>query len=314
MNKHLIRIIPVFFILASCQNSNNEEENKKTYKYIEIVAEQSAIGGVRQEEEEPKEITAVSDSAAYLEAFKTFTISSKVSKDMIETYGNMNSSPVKFLLLNEKAQDISKTVYFIDKSLREKEIIDQFYSMGNMVKANYDRTNEEKTKQFQSNAKIDSAKVKELSKFFRQKKDEFSNYNRIWFEPNSAPKYTNKNGLYCYFLTENGMPSNLRFRFQYYAEEWLFFSRIQFSIDGTAYEYIPNDTETDSGDGGKIWEWCDQALTASDKELFYALANANSAKIKIIGRQYHDTKVVSTEQIKDIKRTLDLYNAMGGQY
>ena len=85
MNKHLIRIIPVFFILASCQNSNNEEENKKTYKYIEIVAEQSAFGGVRQEEEEPKEIKAVSDSAAYLEAFKTFTISSKVSKDMIET-------------------------------------------------------------------------------------------------------------------------------------------------------------------------------------------------------------------------------------
>ena len=101
------------------------------------------------QEEEPKEIKAVSDSAAYLEAFKTFTISSKVSRDMIETYGTMNSSPVKFLLLNDKAQDISKTVYFIDKSLREKEIIDQFYSMGNMVKANYDSANEEKTKQFQ---------------------------------------------------------------------------------------------------------------------------------------------------------------------
>ena len=126
--------------------------------------------------------------------------------------------------------------------------------------------------------------------------------------------YTNKNGLYCYFLTEKGVPSNLRFRFQYHAEEWLFFSRIQFSIDGKAYEYIPDDTETDSGNGGKIWEWCDQALRPTDKELFYALANAKSAKIKIIGRQYYNTKEVSQEQIRDIKRAIDLYNAMGGQY
>ena len=46
------------------------------------------------------------------------------------------------------------------------------------------------------------------------------------------------------------MPSNLRFRIQYYADDWLF-NKVQFSIDGKAYEYIPSDTERDCGYGGK---------------------------------------------------------------
>jgi len=315
MNKILFGIISTLFILSSCKNLNDDEEKSKKYTYIEIVSEQSAFGGNRHKDaNEPKDINAISDSAAYLEAFLRFHISSRVSSHFAKTYGTMSSIPVKFLLLNEKGIDISMTVTFTDKALKEKEIIDQIYSKSNVVKANDDIAKEENSKQFQSTAKIDSAKVKELSKFFRQKKDEFSNNNRTWYEPKSAPEFTNRNGLYCYFSTENEVPSNLRLRFQYHAEDWLFFSRIQFSIDGTAYEYIPYDTETDSGNGGKIWEWCDQALTPTDKDLIYALANAKAAKMKIIGRQYHDTKVVSADQITDIKRTLELYNALGGNY
>jgi hypothetical protein len=122
------------------------------------------------------------------------------------------------------------------------------------------------------------------------------------------------NGIYCYFQTENNIPSNLRFRVQYHADDWLFISRIQFSIDGKAYDYIPSDVETDSGNGGRIWEWFDESLDSSDKELIDALANAKSAKMKLIGKQYHDIKAITTEQINSIKRTLEMYNAMGGNY
>jgi hypothetical protein len=72
-------------------------------------------------------------------------------------------------------------------------------------------------------------------------------------------------------------------------------------------------TETDSGDGGKIWEWFDESVSVSDKQLINALANSKSAKMKLIGRQYFDVKNISQDQIKGIKRTLELYQAMGGK-
>ena len=171
-----------------------------------------------------------------------------------------------------------------------------------------------KTESFKQTASVDSAKIKELVKGFRQKKDEYSNDNKIWYQPKSSPIYANANGIYCYFCTENGVPSNLRFRLQYYADDWLFFKSVRFSIDGKAYEYTPMKTETDSGDGDYIWEWFDESLSDTDKDLIYALSNAKNAKMKLDGRQYYKEKGISQEQINSIKKTLDLYQAMGGQY
>lgn len=303
--KQLIGLFLIAISMTSCM---------KKYDYIEVVKETEILGNVETKEKEAKVIKAFSDSAAYLEAFKYFCISLKVNNDMIQSIGTTYSTPIDFKLMNDKGVDISKTIFFDSKELRKKEIKESIFSMSNSIQVSVEKNKQENIKNFNNIAKIDSAKIKDLKKYFRQKKDDFSNNNRIWFEPKSAPQYTNRNGLYCYFQTENGIPSNLRLRFQYYADDWLFFNRIQFAIDGKAYEYIPNDTETDSGDGGKIWEWCDQSLLQSDKELIYALANAKSAKMKIIGRQYHDQKSISQEQIKSIKQTIDLYNALGGQY
>ena len=34
-----------------------------------------------------------------------------------------------------------------------------------------------------------------------------------------------------------------------------------------------------------IWEWFDESVTSSDRELIYALSNAENAKMKVIGSQ-----------------------------
>jgi hypothetical protein len=67
---------------------------------------------------------------------------------------------------------------------------------------------------------IDPVKVKELSKHFIEKKDEFSNTK--WIEPKTRPKYTNQNGYCMYFSTENGVANNPRFLIQYESDDWLF--------------------------------------------------------------------------------------------
>jgi hypothetical protein len=124
---------------------------------------------------------------------------------------------------------------------------------------------------------VDSPKIKQLKPFFRIKKDEYSKTSEIMFKPKSAPTFVNSNGLYCYFITENEIPSNFRFRLQYYSDDWIFFRQVNFLIDGKVYEYYPFNIKTDCGDGGRIWEWFDDKVSGCDKDLIYALANAKKA-------------------------------------
>lgn len=288
--------------------------SSRKYQYIEIAEEQEILGGTNITEKDPEFITAPNDSTAYVQAYQKFYISIKVFKDMQETYGMSAYKPIDFKLINDKGIDISKSTSFVNKKLIEQEISNEILSKENGLKELQKEAEKDKLEEFKASATIDSVKIKELKKYFNQKKDEFDPSGRTWYEPKSAPQYVNRNGIYCYFQTINGVPSNLRFRIQYYADKWLFFNKVQFSIDGNAYEYIPNNTETDNGDGGMIWEWFDENLSVKDKNLIEALANAKNAKMKFIGRQYYDIKTISQQQILDIKRTLDLYRAMGGKY
>ena len=311
MKKYDVRY---FSTILLCMVALFSCDTRKSYKYVELVQEESVFGGTTSKDKEAKQIKAENDTLAYLEAYENFCISAKVTKDMQSSLGKVYSIPKNFKLYNSKGINIKDEVSFASKSTKEKEIEERIFSLENSIQKAVEKTKIEKAASFKQSSTIDSAKIKELIKYFRQEKDEYSNNHKIWYQPKSAPQYTNANGIYCYFNTENGVPGSLRFRLQYYADDWLFFSSVRFSIDGNAYEYIPMKTETDNGDGGYIWEWFDEALSDTDKELIYALSNAKNAKMKLNGRQYYKEKGISQQQISSIKKTLDLYKAMGGQY
>lgn len=201
----------------------------------------------------------------------------------------------------KKGNDIT-SINFVTKERREKEILEEIMQMD---------FSDEKTEQ--TKLTVDSNKIRELMPYFKTKKDEFSTDEVVWYEPKTRPAYINRNGIFCYFQTKNGMPCNFRFSIQYYADDWLFFKKVFFSIDSNAYEYVPYKVETDNGNGGMIWEWFDESVTSSsDVKLIRALASAKQAKMKLVGRQYHNVKAITPSQIRDIKRTLELYEAMGG--
>ncbi|MBQ8655519.1 MAG: hypothetical protein IJ527_00410 [Prevotella sp.] len=296
--KNYILLLTAALTLTAC--------NKK-YKYVETVQEKSILSGSTIQEKESKEISAPSDSAAYLDAFQKFCISLKVYNDMQKKgMADYLDVPLGFKLYNNKGEDITDIVFYT--KAEQMEIISaRILSMENIVDGTKEKTP-------QQESKVDSAKIKELLPFFEVKKDEFDPKGLTWYTPKSAPTYTSQNGIYLYFNITEGKPGPLRFRIQYYASDWLFFKKVQFAIDEKAYEYIPAKTETDNGHGGMIWEWFDEALTSSDRDLIYALSTAKSAKMKFIGRQYHNIKVIDNKQIEDINRALELYKAMGGIY
>ena len=157
------------------------------------------------------------------------------------------------------------------------------------------------------------AKMKPL---YREKKDEFS--TSTFYIPKKAPMYRNRNGVYCYFGSEDGVTQyNFRFVYQYYADDWLFIRSLIFNIDGDIITVTPK-METDCGDGGKIWEWCDENVNYNsagiDEDFILKIANAKSVKVKMNGSQYYDTRTLTAEQIKSIKDTYDYYVAMGGKF
>lgn len=297
----------VLTMLVSCQPS-------KKYEYVEIVMEESILGGAELVEKDGVTILAKNDSSAYLEAYQTYCISEKVAQDIRAALGSVTTTPKDFKLINEQGNDIALFVDFVGMDSLKNGIRSRIFDRDNSLKKAVENNKQKEIENFKKTVKQDSTKIKYLKRFFYSKKDEFDPKSSVWHIPKSAPKYNNRNGLYCYFQSNDGMPSNLRFRMQYYADDWLFIKKVRFSIDGKAFEFIPYDTETDSGNGGKIWEWFDEPMGKSNTELLNALANAKSAKIKFIGRQYHKIKTISNVQIRDIKRSLELFKAMGGYY
>lgn len=304
MKQHLLFLLGIIMtMLTSCDSS---------YTYVEKIEELDINGGTTIKDKEQEFIKAPNDTLAYYKAFEKYCISRKANENISKRLGVSYPKPVGFKLLNSKGEDVTEIVPLVQR-LKEEEAIEQrIFSLPSSTKNGDSKENETNDNSSNYPVKKDSAQISELIKFFTKTKDEFSPQGLTWYKPKSAPKYTNRNGLYCYFQTENDVPSNLRLRFQYYSENWIFIRKVQFLIDGQAFEYTPLNLETDSGDGGMIWEWFDESVSDQNLSILIALANAKTAKIKLIGSKYYDVKNISQNEITSIKQTLRLYSAMGG--
>lgn len=292
MKKLLTILLPAILLIISCQFD-------KSYKY--------AIG-----QDQPVEIKAKSDSAAFVTAYEMFCKSLKSTGILQQTLEDYNAPPKRFYLYNSKGDDITFTALVPERDRLEREIEERVFSQ---VTSQVDRKIIlENLAAFKILAKIDQAKIDSLMPWFTVHKDEFDPKRPVSYRPKAAPYHTNSNHIYCYFHVKKGIPGAIRFRAQYYADTWLFFTRVQFSINGDAFELIPGYTDRNLGSDGKIWEWFDIELREKEKELIFALASSHTAKVKFAGRHYSAVHNIPQSQIDDIRRTMELYYAMGGSY
>lgn len=281
MKKYLLISLLLAFTFSSCN---------KAYTYIQN-------GKIMES------ISAPNDSIAYLKAFEKFCISLKAWKDMKDKGMTLIDVPTEFKIVDNHGNEI---IPYINKAVLDS-IENRIMSLGNTMDG---VLSESKEIQEQTEVKIDSSKIQKLLPLFTIKKDEFDPQGKTWIIPKNAPKYVNRNGMYCYFMKLGDNVSNFRFQIQYYADDWLFIQKYQFSIDGVAYEFIPNNVERDHD--STIWEWCDEEMIGSDAAIIKALSKAKEAKIKFVGRQYHKIRNISKKELQSIKNTVDLYIAMGG--
>jgi len=293
MKKLYLLLISLF--LVSCNNYNS-----KIYTYVE----EELDLGTHSVEEKEQVFTEISDSAAFLNAYKKYLISKVARASATRASGAQFTELKGYKLLDENKNEITNTVIF-DK--KDSLMLDLEKTIGSL---SIDNNTSSKT----IKPKLNTEELEHLKKLFIYKKDEFDPDGLTWVTPKSAPKHVNENGIYCYFEAGQITSINLRFRLQYTSDEWLFMERCQFLIDGKAYEYTPINLKRDSGNGGEIWEWFDDSVDSSNKDIIIALSQAKTAKVKIKGNQYFDIVKITTKQLKTIKNTLDLYESTGGTF
>jgi len=291
-----IRLLLFFVLLNSCDSIT-----KKKYTLLLHSKEKGILGIGIDYKTDSSVLEYESDSAAYFYGKLRYQIGVEFNK-----VTNLGTETYDFEVLNEQRENIKYKLNAESIADMDKRAIEAAKKSGKELKTNLNKPNE--------NLKVieETPQIIELKKKFRIKKDEFDENNIVWYQPKSSPIYRNSNGFYCYFGTKNGSPYVLRIVHQYSSDDWLFIQSYKFSIDGKAYSYTPSDMKTDNDNG--IWEWSDEVVDSEIKEILNALINCKSAKIRLEGRQYYDTKTITTSQIKSIKETIELYKLIGGEF
>lgn len=151
--------------------------------------------------------------------------------------------------------------------------------------------------------------MEELLPFFnRTRKPE-----GVQYLPTDVNMVDDQNALYFYFNVKNSRPGALRLRAQYYADDPLGITKVEFTIDGYNYYFTPSATQEGNDGRRMFWENFDDQLSSSDKDLIYALAHSTWVRVTYLGsRGVNHVKMLSKGQIKDFYRTLTLYRSMGG--
>ena len=108
MKKLLILLLPAILLITSCQF-------EKSYKYI--------FG-----QDQPVEIKAKSDSAAFVTAYEMFCNSLKSSGILKQTLEDYNAPPKRFFLYNSKGEDITFTANVPERESVESAIEERVFS------------------------------------------------------------------------------------------------------------------------------------------------------------------------------------------
>jgi hypothetical protein len=134
--------------------------------------------------------------------------------------------------------------------------------------------------------KIDSlqkeiSKIKDVS---YSKKDEFKSIE--WIQP-KLEKNTYDNTIYAYYGKDTSSVYSPRIVIRYYGDDWIFWKKAIFLVDGETFNFIPEETPK-RDNNTEVWETADSNLSDMFIEKFMAFKNAKSVKYRLEGEHVKD--------------------------
>ena len=138
-----------------------------------------------------------------------------------------------------------------------------------------------------------------------------------WYRHKDCNCYSNN--YFCFYLyfgvskRGNILPLHLKIEYQGGLSNGKYsIKKISYTVDGMLYEYLPDPFKYNSKNRSLE---SDEQITYSSRKLINALLTAQKVTVVITpsGAQWVETKL-SDSQILKVKRTIELYKAMGGFY
>ena len=129
-----------------------------------------------------------------------------------------------------------------------------------------------------------------------------------WYEPTVMPKYTDTRCFVLPYIGQNSYGTWLRMKYNYTGDDWIFFKKVIFLVDGkktTRTLHYFNDIVRDN-QYGVVWEVGD--LDASDElDLIENIINSKETIVRFQGDEYRYDHTVSASDKKAMKQVLDAY-------
>ena len=139
-----------------------------------------------------------------------------------------------------------------------------------------------------------------------------------WYYPKAYPYYTADNlwgvdirSFVLHYLGRDKYGNQwMRLVCHYYGDDWIFFDRAIFSIDGEnqTKSFSRSDLNRDH-DGGYVWETADVAAGSFEQELMWEIINSTQTIIRLEGNYVHDITVSDTDKAA-MREVLTCYEAL----
>ena len=165
---------------------------------------------------------------------------------------------------------------------------------------------------------IELAEKRRLSSALKKMRKNIDDMQGVtWYYDKSSPKYVNsRTSLYAYIGKKEDKLPYLRLKIQYAADDWLFIDKFIINVDGVIYEIIEEsygEIKSDSGNGGKIWEWLDRSVNEKELNLIKAISSGKVVKIRFSGSKYHKDVTLSSRDKSALMNVLNAFEALGGK-
>jgi hypothetical protein len=155
------------------------------------------------------------------------------------------------------------------------------------------------------NEKIAKARLAGAVKKLRTTYDDIQ--ETTWYYSKSTTRYRNENSFHIYMgKSKEGNPW-LRFVIQYAGDDWLFIQKYIIKTDNNTYTIEPSIGEIEKDNDTDVWEWYDTKMDANKLDIIRDMINSKSVKLRMEGKQYYKDRIISKQEIQNIKNVLEAY-------
>lgn len=169
------------------------------------------------------------------------------------------------------------------------------------------RANKETLKEL-SSIVVDVKTFKKLYRNARKHKDQFASETYIYDK--TSPDYVNMNGNFLYISADFKEDYYiLRFKNQYFGNDWLFINQMIFNSDGENSTYSDMEFKRDNGDGS-VWEWIDQDVPDVMISKMIKIATAKKVSLKYNGDKYYKVISITPKKQAAMKRQLQIFKGL----